>query len=47
MRIHTFHEHPYRGVELDAAHIVVELVDHQVTLSGTVHSFVEKRDAER
>jgi osmotically-inducible protein OsmY len=36
-----------RGVAFDAAHIAVDIVDHQVTLSGTVRSFAEKRDAER
>ena len=37
----------HRGVAFDAAHITVEIVDHQVTLTGSVRSVVEKRDAER
>jgi len=37
----------HRGVAFDAAHIKVEVVDHQATLTGSVRSFVEKRDAER
>jgi len=37
----------HRGVAFDAAHISVDIVDHQATLSGSVRSFVEKRDAER
>jgi osmotically-inducible protein OsmY len=37
----------HRGVAFDAAHIAVDIVDHQATLSGSVRSFVERRDAER
>lgn len=35
-----------RSAETDAKHISVEAVDGKVTLSGTVRSFAERRDAE-
>jgi osmotically-inducible protein OsmY len=35
-----------RSAELDADKIIVESKDGQVTLRGTVHSYVERRDAE-
>jgi len=37
----------HRGVAFDAAHISVEIVDHKAMLTGSVRSFVERRDAER
>jgi osmotically-inducible protein OsmY len=36
-----------RQAEFDAEHVTVEVSDHVATLTGTVRSFAEKRDAER
>ena len=42
-----YHAQRHRGVAFDAAHISVEIVDHKAMLTGSVRSFVERRDAER
>lgn len=36
-----------RNAKIDAGHIGVELLNHTVTLRGTVHSLDERREAER